>query len=251
VTSGIEIRRASKRFQSQLVLDAVDLEVPPATTTVLVGPSGCGKSTLLRLVNGLVQPDSGEILCGGERLTSETVTTLRRRMGYVIQEGGLFPHLSARKNVTLMAEVLGWSPARMDERVKTLAQLVRLPNELLARPPSGLSGGQRQRVSLMRALMLEPEVVLLDEPLGALDPIVRVELQDELREVFKTVGATVLLVTHDLAEAVHFADRIVVLNAGKVAWSGSPDELLAEQSDPFVVRLLGSHRELRPRGATS
>ena len=251
MTSGIEIRGATKRFHDALVLDSVDLTVAPATTTVLVGPSGCGKSTLLRLVNGLVMPDAGEIICVGERLTRASVTSLRRRMGYVIQEGGLFPHLSARDNVTLMAEELAWETNRIEERLTLLAKLVRLPLEMLDRTPNRLSGGQRQRVSLMRALMLEPEIVLLDEPLGALDPVVRVELQDELKEVFKAVGATVLLVTHDMAEAVHFADQIVVLNAGKIVWRGEPEALLAETSEPFVMRLLASHRELRPAGAAS
>lgn len=245
MSGGIEIRAATKRFHGQLVLDAVDLTVAPATTTVLVGPSGCGKSTLLRLVNGLVVPDSGEVACFGERLTLRSAAALRLRMGYVIQEGGLFPHLTARQNVTLMADELAWTPDRVDERVDYLRRLVRLPEDSLKRTPSQLSGGQRQRVSIMRALMLEPKVVLLDEPLGALDPVVRVELQDDLKDVFREVGATVLLVTHDMAEAVHFAFQVAVLKAGKILWRGTPNALLAERSDPFVMKLLDSHRDLR------
>ncbi len=248
MSDGIEIRAASKRFRGELVLDAIDLSVSEGTTTVLVGPSGCGKSTLLRLVNGLIATDSGEVRCFGEQVTPVRAPLLRLRMGYVIQEGGLFPHLSARRNVTLMAEELGWSGARIDERVEHLRKLVRLPAEILERTPGQLSGGQRQRVSMMRALMLEPKIVLLDEPLGALDPVVRVELQDELKEVFQAVRATVLMVTHDMAEAVHFAEQVAVLKAGKILWRGTPEALLSERTEPFVVKLLGSHRDLG-RGA--
>jgi osmoprotectant transport system ATP-binding protein len=240
---GIALRGVTKSFGTRRILDAIDLEVDPGDTLALVGPSGCGKSTLLRLVNGLVEPDAGEVWCSAERVTPVTVRSIRLGMGYVIQEGGLFPHLSARRNVALMARELGWSPSRIDHRIEELAALVRLPLDLLERPPAGLSGGQRQRVSLMRALMLSPRTMLLDEPLGALDPIVRVELQAELASVFREVGATVLLVTHDMAEACFFAKRVVVLREGRLHFDGSPKALLASD-DPFVVSLVRSHRNL-------
>ncbi len=240
---GIEVRGATKRFGDRVVLEDVDLTVESGTITVLVGPSGCGKSTLLRLVNGLVVPDRGTVRCGGVAVTPESSRDVRLAMGYVIQEGGLFPHLSARDNVALMARELAWEPGRVRDRVEELTRLVRLSGDLLDRFPGQLSGGQRQRVSIMRALMLEPRVVLLDEPLGALDPIVRVELQNELKDVFRAVGATVLMVTHDMAEACFFGDLVAVLNAGRIHFEGSPGGLLAEQ-DPYVRKLVRSHRDL-------
>jgi osmoprotectant transport system ATP-binding protein len=241
--SGVALRGVTKSFGARRILDAVDLQVDVGETLALVGPSGCGKSTLLRLVNGLIAADAGEVWCAGERVTPETVRPLRLRTGYVIQEGGLFPHLSARRNVGVMARELGWSAERIAARVSELATLVRLPLELLERPPGALSGGQRQRISLMRALMLHPTTMLLDEPLGALDPIVRVELQEELARVFREVRATVLLVTHDMAEACFFAERVVVLREGRVHFDGAPKALLASE-DPFVVSLVRSHRNL-------
>src|SRR5690349_6370222 len=192
----------------------VDLVLPPGTTVALVGPSGCGKSTLLRLVVGLLAPDSGSIRVAGEPLTPATAPRLRRAMGYVIQEGALFPHLSARENVALLPRDVGWDEPRIAARVGELAELARLPAPLLARLPAELSGGQRQRVALMRALVLDPPLLLLDEPLGALDPVIRVQLQGELVRLFRTLGKAALFVTHDLGEAARVADRIVILNDG-------------------------------------
>src|SRR5262245_59185 len=204
-----ELRGVSKRYGDSVALGPTDLDVPAGRTTILLGPSGCGKSTLLRLLVGLIVPDAGKVLFDGTPVTPATALGLRPRMGYVIQDGGLFPHLSARGNITLMARYLGWERSRLDARVAELAELTRFPADGLDRYPAQLSGGQRQRVGLMRALMLDPRALLLDEPLGALDPMVRSELQDDLRQIFRALGKTVVMVTHDLGEADFFADRIV------------------------------------------
>jgi osmoprotectant transport system ATP-binding protein len=213
-------------------------------TTVLLGPSGCGKSTVLRVAVGLVRPDAGLVTLRGRPLRPDTVRELRRSIGYVVQEGGLFPHLTAAGNVTLMARQLGWPRARIDQRVTELLALARLPPDVLGRYPAQLSGGQRQRVSLMRALMLDPELLLLDEPLGAIDPLMRAELQTDLAEVFVALAKTVVMVTHDLAEAAFFGDRLVLMRAGAVVQEGSFADLRERPADPFVTRFIAAHRAL-------
>ena len=182
----------SKSYRGQPALDQLTLDIEPGRTTTLIGPSGCGKSTLLRLLLGLIRPDDGTIRFDGEVLTPDRVAAVRRRVGYVVQQGGLFPHLTARRNVTLMAEYVGWPTGRIASRVADLTALTRFPPDGLHRYPGELSGGQNQRVGLMRALMLEPEVLLLDEPLGALDPMIRFGLQEELRQIFASLGKTVV-----------------------------------------------------------
>jgi osmoprotectant transport system ATP-binding protein len=211
---------------------------------VLIGASGSGKSTLLRLMLGLLLPETGQVEFDGVVLTPANARTLRRRMGYVIQEGGLFPHLTARGNIALMARHLGWNPARIEDRLRELVELTRFPADGLDRFPRELSGGQRQRVSLMRALALDPDVLFLDEPLGALDPIIRADLQDELRDIFRALGKTVVLVTHDLAEARHFADEIVLLDEGEMVQRGSFADLRDRPATPFVSRFVRAHRRL-------
>jgi osmoprotectant transport system ATP-binding protein len=238
----IELRGVGKRFGDEWGLAPTDLAFERGRTTVLIGPSGCGKSTLLRTIVGLVVPDVGEVVFDGVRVAPDTVITLRRRTGYVIQDGGLFPHLSAADNAALLARHLGWGEARRRARLDELAALVRLPAALLAKPPGALSGGQRQRVSLMRALMLDPEALLLDEPLGALDPIVRVELQDDLRVVFGELKKTVVMVTHDLAEAAFFADRVVLMRGGAIVQAGSVADLDERPADEFVTRFISAQR---------
>jgi osmoprotectant transport system ATP-binding protein len=215
-----ELREITKTYGKQLALDGPSLRIEPGATTALIGPSGCGKSTLLRLLIGLVRADAGEVLLDGALLTPARLPEARLRMGYVIQQGGLFPHLTARGNATLMAAHLGWPRERIAARLDTLAALTHLPPDALERYPGELSGGQNQRVALMRALMLDPEMLLLDEPLGALDPMVRRELQEELKQIFATLERTVVLVTHDLAEAAYLADRIVLMRAGRVVQTG-------------------------------
>lgn len=233
----------TKRYGDAVALGPIDLDVPANRTTVLLGPSGCGKSTLLRLLNGLIAPDAGAVRVLGAEVTAASVEGLRRRVGYVIQEGGLFPHLTARANVALLARWLRRSPAEVDARVAELAALARLPAALLDRHPAELSGGQRQRVALMRALMLDPEMLLLDEPLGALDPMVRAELQRDLRGVFRALGKTVVLVTHDLREARHFGDLVVLLRDGRVAQQGTLAALEGAPADGFVRDFLGAQTD--------
>jgi osmoprotectant transport system ATP-binding protein len=237
-----ELSRVSKRYGNQTVLQALDLRFETGKTYVVIGPSGCGKSTLLRLMVGLVRADSGALRVGGEILSSENLLQLRRRVGYVIQDGGLFPHLSAADNVALMARFLGWPQARLGSRLRELAELTHFPLAALERYPAQLSGGQRQRVGLMRALMLDPELLLLDEPLCALDPMIRTELQCDLRDVFHRLKKTVVMVTHDLHEAAYFAHEVILLARGRLVQRGKIDELIERPAEPFVTRFVNSQR---------
>src|SRR5436305_2669777 len=221
----VQLLAVAKRYAGAPALHPTDLSVERGKTTVLIGPSGCGKSTLLRLIIGLLQPDSGQIQFDGTQLCADKIDIVRRRVGYVIQEGGLFPHLTARGNILLMARHLGRADNEMRARLSELCGLTRFPENLLGRYPLELSGGQRQRVSLMRALMLSPELLLLDEPLGALDPLVRASLQKELKEIFSQLGQTVLLVTHDLPEAAYLGDQLVLMNEGRIVQEGLIDNL--------------------------
>ncbi|NNJ96184.1 MAG: ATP-binding cassette domain-containing protein [Gammaproteobacteria bacterium] len=239
----LTLSQVSKRYGDTEVLAPMDLQVPSGETRVLIGPSGCGKSTLLRLIAGLIQPDSGSIRFEGIVLTPDNILTLRQRMGYVIQEGGLFPHLNVRDNVTVMARYLrrnlGWIEARLAE----LTKLVQLPTELMQRYPAELSGGQRQRVSLMRALMLDPDLLLLDEPLGALDPMIRYQLQQELKAIFARLGKSVVMVTHDIAEAVFFGQNLVLMREGHIVQTGSIKQLARSPAEPFVEAFISAQRE--------
>ena len=218
------------------------MTIQAGRTTVLIGPSGCGKSTLLRLMIGLLRPDAGSVMFEGVEVTPANAPALRRRMGYVIQDGGLFPHLTARANVTLMARYLGWDSQRVEAGLGKLVGLTQFPADALDRYPAELSGGQRQRVSLMRALMLEPEVLLLDEPLGALDPMIRSELQEDLRRIFQILAKTVVLVTHDLGEAGFFGDDLVLLRAGRIVQRGTLAELARSPAEPFVTQFINAQR---------
>jgi osmoprotectant transport system ATP-binding protein len=220
----------------------LDLKVPAGRTVALLGSSGCGKSTLLRIIVGLVAPDAGEVRISGTMLTAGSAQALRRRIGFVIQDGGLFPHLTARDNATLLARYLGRTQTWIDARVAVLAELVRLPLAALQRYPVQLSGGQRQRVSLMRALMLDPDLLLLDEPLGALDPIIRADLQTDLKQIFQAVAKTVLLVTHDVGEAGFLADEIALMQDGAIVQQGRIRDLLERPASAFVTRFLSAQR---------
>lgn len=234
----LEIEAVSKRFGVLEALRDVSLRVERGQTGCLIGESGSGKSTILRLITGLVYPDRGTIRFDGAAIDPNSVQSLRRRMGYVIQEGGLFPHLTAHDNVVLMAKQLGHESSRISQRVEELRTLMRLPETALARHPRLLSGGQRQRVGLMRALMLDPELLLLDEPLGALDPITRAELQTDLRTIFSELKKTVLIVTHDLAEAAFFSDFIAVMREGRILQRGTLADLTDHPADPYVARFI-------------
>jgi osmoprotectant transport system ATP-binding protein len=246
VTAGpiLRVVAASKTYGGVQALQPTTLEVPTGQTTVLIGPSGSGKSTLLRLMVGLVRPDGGQVLFRDQELGPATLQAIRRRIGYVVQEGGLFPHLTARGNATLLARHLGWTMERMEARVEELRALTRLPADLLERFPGQLSGGQRQRVGIVRALMLDPDLLVLDEPLGALDPLVRAELQDDLLAVFRALGKSVVMVTHDLDEAAFFGQRLVLMREGRIVQQGTLADLAGAPADPFVTRFL---RAQRPR----
>ena len=238
----LELVNVAKSFGTMQVLKPTTLRLEQGKTTVLIGPSGCGKSTILRIMIGLIEPDQGQVLYDGEPITAENVMLIRRKIGYVIQDGGLFPHLSARDNVGLLAKYLGWEKPRVDKRVEELADLTRLPREALARYPAQLSGGQRQRLGIMRAFMLDPAVVLLDEPMGALDPLVRFDLQEDLRKIFQSLNKTVVMVTHDMGEAGFFGDRVILLGGGRIVQEGTLDDLLRSPADDFVERFINAQR---------
>jgi osmoprotectant transport system ATP-binding protein len=238
----IVLSNISKAYGERIILHPLSLEIPNQTTMALIGPSGCGKSTLLRVVLGLIDSDTGSVDVGGTRLTAANARQLRLGIGYVIQDGGLFPHLTAEGNVSLMARHLGWESARIQQRLQDLSRLVQLPVDLLQRYPAEMSGGQRQRVGIMRALMLDPAVLIFDEPMGALDPLVRHQLQSDLRTIFQELKKTVLLVTHDMAEAAFLADEIVLLKDGRVAQRGRYQDLVERPSEDFVSEFLKAQR---------
>jgi osmoprotectant transport system ATP-binding protein len=230
----IRLECVSKSYGGSIVIDRVTVTILGGQTTVLIGPSGAGKSTLLGLINGIESPNEGTVTIDSEPLTPRSALLLRRKMGYVIQDGGLFPHLTARQNIDLMAKEAGWPRDRRQARVEELCALTRFPPDALDRYPAELSGGQRQRVSLMRALMLDPDVLLMDEPLGALDPMIRAELQDDLKGIFLSLKKTVVLVTHDLSEAAFFGDTILLMHKGRVVQQGQFRDLIDHPEDPFV-----------------
>ncbi len=238
------LRDVTRAWGEMRAVDAVTLEFARGETAVLIGSSGSGKSTLLRLLIGLEWPDRGNVYRDGVALERDRMLSLRRRVGYVIQEGGLFPHLTVQGNLALLPRHMGWKRERIRARAAELAALAHLDTALLERFPAELSGGQRQRVALMRALMPDPDTLLLDEPLGALDPLVRHDLQDELREIFRRLGKTVILVTHDLAEAAFFSRRLVLMRRGRVIQDGSLDDFRRAPADDFVRRFLAAHRNL-------
>jgi osmoprotectant transport system ATP-binding protein len=240
----IALEGVCKSYDGTVVLAPTSLRVGAAERLAIVGPSGCGKSTLLRSIVGLVVPDRGTITIGETVLTPATAERLRLRIGYVIQEGGLFPHLTHDANVRLLARRRGWPPSRIDARVRELAELVGVSQALLGRYPLQASGGERQRVALMRALMLDPDVLLLDEPMAALDPLVRARLQDELLAVMKRLAKCVVLVTHDLAEAALLGQRLVVMRQGHVVQQGTLKDLFETPGEPFVSEFLEAQRGL-------
>ena len=238
----VQLLDVSKHYGHAVALHSTDLNIDRGKVTVLIGPSGCGKSTLLRLIIRLVEPDNGTIRFDGNEISPDKIDLMRRRVGYVIQEGGLFPHLTARGNALLMARHLGKTDAETRGRIAELCALTRFSEPLLDRYPLELSGGQRQRVSLMRALMLSPELLLLDEPLGALDPLVRVALQKDLKEIFAELKQTVLLVTHDLGEAAYLGDEIVLMNQGRIEQRGSIRDLRDRPINSFVSEFVNAQR---------
>jgi osmoprotectant transport system ATP-binding protein len=239
----IRFHKVGKSFGSAIALRPTDLEIPANKTTALIGPSGSGKSTILRLISGLIEPTTGWIEIDGEKLCTKKLPEFRRRMGYVIQSGDLFPHLTARRNILLVAQKLGLGMAEMTIRMEELCALARFPNDLLDRYPVELSGGEQRRVSLIRALMLSPDILLLDEPMGALDPMVRAGLIKDLKALFERLNETVILVTHDLIEASRLGDWVVMLKEGKIIQQGSFAELSSCPTEPFVTEFFRAQLE--------
>ena len=242
LNSTISLKNISKSFNSSLALKEFSFNFSAGRTTVLIGPSGCGKSTLLRLIVGLIKQDSGTITIDNELLSNSNLSLIRKRMGYVIQDGGLFPHLTARENLSLMPIYAGWDIDKISKQINERIILTSFPNDALDRYPAELSGGQKQRVSLMRALMLNPEFLLLDEPLGALDPLIRFDLQNDLKEIFKTLKKTVILVTHDLNEAVFFGNKILLMKEGRLIQQGTITDFINNPAEPFVTNFIKSQR---------
>jgi osmoprotectant transport system ATP-binding protein len=246
--SSVEFRRARKRYRGQAedALADFSLTVPAGEICVLVGPSGCGKTTALRLVNRMIELSGGDILIDGESVRARSPADLRRGIGYVIQQIGLFPHLTIGQNIAVVPRLLGWERARINRRVDELLDLVSLPAEMRERFPAQLSGGQRQRVGVARALAADPPVLLMDEPFGAIDPINRERLQNQLLRLQSEIRKTIMFVTHDIDEAIKMGDRVAVMQKGGVlAQYAPPAELLMSPANDFVEDFVGADRALK------
>ncbi len=235
--AAVSLHAVTKRLGGRLVLDGISLDLPPGETTAVLGESGCGKSTLLHHLNGLLRPDSGEVCVFGAPLDYERLTELRRRMGYAVQGVGLFPHLSISDNLALMARLEGWDASRIARRRAQLMRSMKLADELAERYPHELSGGQRQRFGICRALMLQPELLLLDEPFSGVDPITRGRIHEELLELLRAEPATTVLVTHDVREAMRLGTFLVVMADGRVVQQGWLADVMASPADPRVAKL--------------
>jgi osmoprotectant transport system ATP-binding protein len=240
----LKLEHIYKTFEGRTVLSDVSLTVPKGVTHALIGSSGSGKTTLLRLTLGLIPFDKGYVKINDQALLSFTPTEWADRIGYVPQDGGLFPHVTGKENVSLVPSLRNWPRPRIDARVEELRALVDLEPNVLTRFPHEMSGGQKQRVAIMRAAMMDPPVMLLDEPMAALDPLIRRSLQQELKSIFQRLAKTVLLVTHDLGEAVYLAECITLLHEGRVIQTGTYRELLREPADPFVTLFINAQRTL-------
>jgi osmoprotectant transport system ATP-binding protein len=242
----IRFHKVGKSFANAVALRPADLNFSANKTTVLIGLSGSGKSTVLRLISGLIEPTTGRIEINGKKLDQGTILKVRRRMGYVIQGGDLFPHLTARRNISLVARELRWGMDEITARIEQLCVLTRFPSQLLDRYPVELSGGEQRRVSLTRALMLKPDILLLDEPLGALDPIARAGLLTDLSELFEQTATTVIVVTHNLVEAARLGDWIVLMKAGRIVQQGTFEELSQRPDEPFVSEFFRAQMDEMP-----
>ncbi|WP_163881654.1 ABC transporter ATP-binding protein [Rhizobium laguerreae] len=237
----IEIRNVTKRYGAATVVDDVSMSVEKGEITVIVGTSGSGKSTLMRMINRLVPITEGEIFVGGQNVMDVPVTELRRKIGYAIQGHGLFPHRTVAQNIATVPQLLDWDSARIAKRVEELLGLFNLdPATFADKYPHQLSGGQQQRVGVARALAAEPELLLMDEPFGALDPVIRGKAQDDLLAIQKQFGTTVILVTHDMDEAFHLGNQIAVMSEGRLLQCSTPEKILTEPADPFVQQLTGT-----------
>ena len=236
----ITIENLTKRYDATTVVDGVSMQIPRNSLTVIVGTSGSGKSTLLRMVNRLVEPSSGRVLLDGSDTRTEPAHLLRRRIGYAIQGHGLFPHRTVAENIATVPRLMGWDAARIEARITELLEAFELdPASFAGQFPHQLSGGQQQRVGVARALAAEPQLLLMDEPFGALDPIIRAKAQDDLLDIRRRFGTTIVLVTHDIDEAFRLGDHVAVMSCGRVLQYGPPAQLLTRPADPLVSRMTG------------
>jgi len=243
----VEFRHVSFSIDSNQILDTIDLAIQPGEVVVLLGESGCGKTTTLKLINRLIEPTSGSVLVEGRSTTDWDAIDLRRHIGYVLQDGGLFPHFTVAENVALLLRLQNWDESRKKTRTNEMLDLVGLePSKFATRFPHELSGGQRQRVGVARALAAKPRIVLMDEPFGALDPLTRDALGDDFRELHRELGLTTVMITHDMTEAILLADRIAVMRGGRLLAEGTPAEL-SRSGDTYVGELLRTPRRQAER----
>ncbi|KAA6475694.1 ABC transporter ATP-binding protein [Agrobacterium rhizogenes] len=244
----IRLDHVTKNYEGseRHAVDTLELEIETGTTVALIGPSGCGKTTTMRMINRLETPTRGRVLVNGRDVAETDQKQLRRSIGYVIQQVGLFPHMTIERNVATVPRLLGWDKARTDRRIDELLDLVGLdPAIMRRRLPHELSGGQRQRVGFARALAADPAIMLMDEPFGAIDPITRVRLQDEFRQILKKVSKTVVIVTHDIDEAIKMGDRIAIMRDGRLLQYDTPEAILARPANDFVESFLGPDRAIK------
>ncbi len=245
----ISLQNVSRHYGDMAAVDGVSLEVPSGDICVIVGTSGSGKTTLLRMINRLVEPSDGRILIDGQDTRDIPAYTLRRRIGYAIQGHGLFPHRTVAQNIATVPQLLGWDRARISGRVDELLTLFQLdPAQFRDRLPARLSGGEQQRVGVARALAAEPAILLMDEPFGALDPVIRAKAQDDLLAIQRRFGTTIVLVTHDMEEAMRLGSRIAVMQGGKLIQCDTPQRIIAEPATAFVAELVGGDRAFRLLG---
>ena len=240
VTPIITFTNVSKRYGDTVVLSEIELEIPNGQTTVIVGQSGSGKTTLLRMVNGLIKPDSGRLEVFGDLVPEENIENFRRKIGYAVQGAGLFPHVSVKENIVLIARLEGWSSQDLDERFEMLMRQMELPLDLSDRIPNELSGGQQQRVGLCRALLLKPKLLLLDEPFSAVDPLTRLELYEVVEKLISNEAVSIVMVSHDLGEAKRLGDRMVVLQNGILLQNDLISNVIGNPATPYVERLVQS-----------
>ena len=240
VTPIITFTNVSKRYGDTVVLSEIELEIPNGQTTVIVGQSGSGKTTLLRMVNGLIKPDSGRLEVFGDLVPEENIENFRRKIGYAVQGAGLFPHVSVKENIVLIARLEGWSNEDIDERFEMLMRQMELPLDLSDRIPNELSGGQQQRVGLCRALLLKPKLLLLDEPFSAVDPLTRLELYEVVEKLISNEAVSIVMVSHDLGEAKRLGDRMVVLQDGIILQNDLISNVIGNPATPYVERLIQS-----------
>ncbi|MDJ1635129.1 ABC transporter ATP-binding protein [Rhizobium rhizogenes] len=244
----IRLDHVTKNYEGseRHAVDTLELEIETGTTVALIGPSGCGKTTTMRMINRLETPTRGRVLVNGRDVAETDQKQLRRSIGYVIQQVGLFPHMTIERNVATVPRLLGWDKARTDRRIDELLDLVGLdPAIMRRRLPHELSGGQRQRVGFARALAADPAIMLMDEPFGAIDPITRVRLQDEFRQILKKVSKTVVIITHDIDEAIKMGDRIAIMRDGRLLQYDTPEAILARPANDFVESFLGPDRAIK------